>query len=62
MSLQTVLFTVVVARHLLETGVVDANVMVDKYSPTPALLRTCEDGLYAFAEPLLKFGANVSLP
>ena len=46
--------------NLLETGAVDPNVVVDKYCPTPALVRACEDGRAEFAEALLKYGANVS--
>ena len=46
--------------NLLETGAVDPNVIVDKYCPTPALVRACEDGRAEFAEALLKYGANVS--
>jgi len=46
--------------NLLETGAVDPNVIVDKYCPTPALVRACEDGRAEFAEALLKYGANPS--
>ena len=39
---------------------VNANTMVDKYSPCSALVRVCEDGLNNFAKSLIEYGANVS--
>ena len=41
--------------------VVDANVIVDKYCPSPVLVRVCEEGKVEFVEVLLKYGADVSI-
>ena len=46
-------------RELLKSGVVNANTMVDKHSPSSALLRVCENGLYVFAKTLIEHGAQV---
>ena len=45
--------------NLLETRVVDANVIIDKHYPSPVLVRVCEEGKVEFVEALLKYGANV---
>ena len=39
----------------------DANVIVDKYCPSPVLVRVCEEGKVEFVEVLLKYGADVSI-
>lgn len=44
---------------LLEGGVVSANTIVDKHSPSSALVRVCESGLYKFAKALIEHGAQV---
>ena len=46
-------------RHLIESGAVGADVVVDKECPSLALARVCEDGLYEFADVLLNHGAKV---
>ena len=43
----------------MKGGVVNANTMVDKHSPSSALLRVCENGLYMFAKTLIEHGAQV---
>eukprot|EP00731_Ephydatia_muelleri_P004675 Em0002g851a len=45
-------------RNLIESGAVSAEVVVDKECPSQALARVCEDGLYEFADILLKHGAK----
>lgn len=47
--------------ELLKSGVVSANAMVDKHSPSSALVRVCENGLYKFAKTLIEYGAEVRL-
>ena len=51
---------VYVYRQLLESSMVDANVLVDKHNPTPVLIRACEDGSHDFVKVLLEHGAIVS--
>lgn len=43
------------------SSIVDANTLVDKYNPTPVLVRVCEEGLYEFAKVLLEKDATVSI-
>ena len=45
--------------NLLETRVVDANVIIDKHYLSPVLVRACEEGKVEFVEPLFKYGTNV---
>ncbi len=56
-----VVVVVVVCRELLVSGVVDANAILDKYSPTSALVRACDRGLTNFAKTLIDHGAQVQL-
>ena len=45
--------------ELLNSGVVSANTMIDKHSPTSPLVRVCENELYQFAKTLIEHGAEV---
>ena len=46
-------------RAVLSSESVSPDIVVDRYCPVPALIKTVQHGLFQFTEELLKRGATV---